>query len=128
MREKLLPELSIWLESVGDLRGLSEVGCVGAGLDERHLDPKRFHFLRQRFVQRFHGPFRGAIEAYKWQRRNPEAARNPENVTVPLLPQQRQSCPQDADHAEVVRVEQAVDLLVARLLGGGEQARAGIVD
>jgi hypothetical protein len=42
MRKKLLPELRIGFESIGDLCGLAEVGCIGARLNERHLIPNAF--------------------------------------------------------------------------------------
>ena len=79
-------------------------------------------------MERFDSPFRSAIEADERQCRYPQPARDTENVTAPLFPQQRQSRSQHSDHAEVVRIEEAADLLIARFLCRREQARAGIVD
>ena len=79
-------------------------------------------------MERFDSPFRGTIEADERQCRYPQPARDTENVTAPLLPQQRQSRSEHSDHAEVVRIEEAADLLIACFLCSREQARAGIVD
>src|SRR5437868_4674305 len=49
-------------------------------------------------------------------------------MAAPLFPQQRQSRSEHSDHTEVVGVEEAANLFVARLLCSREQARAGIVD
>ena len=79
-------------------------------------------------MERFDSPFRSAIEADDRQCRYPKPAGDAENVTAPLFPQQRQSRSEHSDHAEVVRIEEAANLLVARFLCSREQARAGIVD
>ena len=79
-------------------------------------------------MERFDSPFRGALEADERQCRYPEPARDTENVTAPLFPQQGQSRSKHSDHAEVVRVEEAANLLIARFLCSREQACAGIVD
>jgi hypothetical protein len=49
-------------------------------------------------------------------------------VTAPLFPQQRQSRSEHSNHAEVIRIEEAANLFVARFLCSREQAPASIVD
>src|SRR5580700_955518 len=116
MRQKLLPELRVGFQKIRDLCRLFELSCVGSGFNKSHLQPERPHFLREGFVERFDSPFRSAIEADERQCRYPQPARNTENVTAPLFPQQRQSRSEHSDDAEVVRIEEAADLLIARFL------------
>ena len=96
--------------------------------DDRNLQTEGLDLLRQRFVERFDSPFRSGIEADEGQRCNSKAAGDTENVSAALFPQQRQSRSENSDHAEVVRVEDVADLLIACFLYRREQARTGIVD
>ena len=79
-------------------------------------------------MERFDRPFRGGVEADERHRANSEPAGDTENVSAALLPQQWQSGTEDANHSEIVRVEQVANLLVACFLHGREQADTGIVN
>jgi hypothetical protein len=87
VRHYLFPEVRIRFRNIGNGCGFAEIGCVGGGFNQSHLDFECFDLLRQRLVQRFHSPLRGAVEADERQRRNSKTAGDAQDMAAALLAQ-----------------------------------------
>ena len=120
-------EVAVYLHTFCSSCALAKVRGVGTGLDHRDLDAELSDLLGQSLVQRLGSGFGCGVEADQGHRCETETACYTKDVPASLLPEERQGCSQDADNAEVVRLEDILHLLVGRFFGCRDQAVPGIV-
>ena len=128
--EQLRPDPGVGVQSGGDLeRGLAaEVGGVGSGFDQGHLDPKPGHLLGKTLMQRFEGPFGRVVEAHDRPGGDPRDAGYAQDMPAALLAQQGQRGLDHRERAEEVRFEFRADLRLGRLFDRAQKGIARIVD
>ena len=78
-------------------------------------------------MKRLSRRFGRGVEANQRPWYHTDTARDSEDVAALLSPEQRQSCSQDADHPEVVRIEEILHLPVRSFFGRRDQAVPGVI-
>ena len=114
---------------LGDLgAAVAELGAGTTGLDDGHADPERRDLLRDRLGEPLDPPLAGVVERVSGERDLAAVGGDLNDPPAALGAQVRQGRADQLDGASQVGGDDVVDLGVSELLGGTEQAVAGIAD